>query len=134
MSLEALSLYRPAHAACVLPRVTRPTAGVLAALAVAQAAEEDGEVGQDPRDPQAHEMAHLACPVDGPADIIGRRDRRQGHSVFEFNPDKSQRLSWLGRQPAACRRDIRMARPPQQPNRGVAERRHDLGDAATAHL
>src|SRR2546430_12831506 len=58
----------------------------------------------------------------------------QGHSVFEFNPDESQRLSWLGCQPAACRRDVRMARPPQQPNRGVAERRHDLGDTATAHL
>lgn len=58
----------------------------------------------------------------------------QGHSVFEFNPDESQRLSWLGCQPAACRRDIRMARPPQQPNRGVAKRCHDLGDTATAHL
>lgn len=60
--------------------------------------------------------------------------REQGHSVFEFNPDESQRLSWLGCQPAACRRDIRMARPPQQPNRGVAKRCHDLGDTATAHL
>jgi hypothetical protein len=58
----------------------------------------------------------------------------QGHSVFEFNPDESQRLSWLGCQPAACRRDIRMARPPQQPNRSVAKRCHDLGDTATAHL
>ena len=63
-----------------------------------------------------------------------QRGSSQGHSVFEFNPDESQRLSWLGCQPAACRRDIRMARPPQQPNRGIAKRCHDLGDTATAHL
>jgi hypothetical protein len=28
-----------------------------------QVAEAGGEVGQDPRDPQAHEGAHLGCPV-----------------------------------------------------------------------
>src|SRR5712691_11801204 len=68
-------------------------------------------------------------------DCLSRQcEEIQGHSVFEFNPDESQRLSWLGCQPAACRRDIRMARPPQQPNRGVAKRCHDLGDTATAHL
>ena len=58
----------------------------------------------------------------------------QGHLVFQYNPDESQRLCWLGSQPAASRRNVRMARPPQQPNRGIAERRHDLGDIATAHL
>jgi hypothetical protein len=66
--------------------------------------------------------------------VKGNKGAPQGHSVFECNPDESQRLSWLGCQPAACRRDIRMARPPQQPNRGVAKRCHDLGDTATAHL
>jgi hypothetical protein len=38
---------------------------------------------------------------------------RQGHSVFEFNTDESQCLHWLGSQPAASRRNVGMARPPQ---------------------
>jgi transposase-like protein len=58
----------------------------------------------------------------------------QGHLVFQYNPDESQRLCRLGRQLAASCRNVRMACPPQQSNRGVAERRHDLGDVATAHL
>ena len=70
--------------------------------------------------------AHVSCE--------GKGRKTQGHLVFQYNPDESQRLCRLGRQPATCRRDIRMARPPQQPNRGVTERRHDLGDAATADL
>jgi hypothetical protein len=58
----------------------------------------------------------------------------QGHSVFEFNTDESQCLRRLGSQPAASRRNVGMARPPQEPNSGIAERRHHLRDVATAHL
>src|SRR5712692_8489787 len=58
----------------------------------------------------------------------------QGHSVFEFNTDESQCLRRLGSQPAASRRHVGMARPPQEPNSGIAERRHHLRDVATAHL
>src|SRR5215831_9667853 len=47
--------------------------------------------------------------------------------VFQCNPDESQRLYWLGRQLAASRCNVGMARPPQQANGGVASRRHDLG-------
>ena len=44
----------------------------------------------------------------------------QGHLVFQYNPDESQRLCRLGRQPAASRRNVGMPRPSQQANRGVA--------------
>jgi hypothetical protein len=44
----------------------------------------------------------------------------QGHLVFQYNPDKSQCLYRLGRQPTACCRNVRMAGPPEQANRGVA--------------
>ena len=50
--------------------------------------------------------------------------QRQGHSVFEFNTDESQCLRWLGSQPATSRRNVGMARPPQQPKGGIASRRH----------
>ena len=33
--------------------------------------------------------------------------------VFKFNTDESQCLHWLGSQPAASRRNVGMARPPQ---------------------
>jgi hypothetical protein len=46
--------------------------------------------------------------------------RAQGHLVFQFNPNKSQRLCRLGRQPAASRRNVGMSRPPQEANGGVA--------------
>src|SRR6266446_4465474 len=59
---------------------------------------------------------------------------QQGHSVFECNTDESQCLRWLGSQPAARRRNVGMARPPQEPNGGSAERRHHVRDVATAHL
>src|SRR6266446_2966196 len=58
----------------------------------------------------------------------------QGHSVFEFNTDESQCVRWLGSQPAASRRNVGMACPPQQPDGGIASRRHHLWDMATAHL
>src|SRR5262249_59705591 len=58
----------------------------------------------------------------------------QGHLVFHSNPDESQRLYRLGCQPAASRRNVRMAGPPQQANGGVAQRRHDMGNVAAAHL
>jgi hypothetical protein len=58
----------------------------------------------------------------------------QGHLVFQFNPDKGQRLYRLGRQPPARSRNVRMAGPPEQANRGVTSRCHDLGHVATAHL
>ena len=58
----------------------------------------------------------------------------QGHSVFEFNADESQCLRWLGSQATASCRNVGMARPPQEPNGGIAERRHHLWDVATAHL
>src|SRR5262249_7332174 len=58
----------------------------------------------------------------------------QGHSVFEFNTDESQCLRRLGCDPAASRRYIGFARPPQEPNSTIAERRHHLRDVATAHL
>jgi hypothetical protein len=67
-SAADVSLRHLARTACVLPRVTRQTAGILVPLAGVQVAEAGGEVGQDPRDPQAHEGAHLGCPVDGPVD------------------------------------------------------------------
>src|SRR5262249_16466835 len=51
----------------------------------------------------------------------------QGHLVSHFNPDESQRLYRLGRQPAASCRNVRMACPPQQANGGVAQRRHNVG-------
>ena len=40
----------------------------------------------------------------------------QGHSVFECNTDESQCLRRLGCEPAARRRYIGFARPPQEPN------------------
>jgi ribosome modulation factor len=46
--------------------------------------------------------------------------RMQGHLVFQFNPDESQRLEWLGGQPTARCRNIRMACPSEQANRSVA--------------
>src|SRR5262249_51147495 len=52
----------------------------------------------------------------------------QGHLVFHFNPDESQRLYRLGRQPAASCRNVRMACPPQQAHGGVAQPRHNRGD------
>ena len=55
-----------------------------------------------------------------PQDTKAQGPLCQGHSVLECNADKRQRLSWLGRQPAACRRNVGMARPPQQPNHRVA--------------
>ena len=58
----------------------------------------------------------------------------QGHSVFKFNTDESQGLRRLGSQPAASRRNVGMACPSQQPNGGIASRRHHVGDMATAHL
>src|SRR6516165_12370605 len=58
----------------------------------------------------------------------------QGHSVFEFNTDESQCLRRLGCEPAASRRYIGFARPPQEPNSTITERRHHLRDVATAHL
>ena len=44
---------------------------------------------------------------------LGTGRQLQGHSVFEFNTDESQCLHWLGSQPAASRRNVGMARPPQ---------------------
>ena len=63
-----------------------------------------------------------------------RGQQWQGHSVFEFNTNESQCLHRLGGQPAASRRNVGMARPPQEPNGGIAERCHHLRDVATAHL
>src|SRR5205823_4117625 len=73
----------------------------------------------------------FACP---PFVAFQPGKKPQGHLVFQYNPDESQRLCRLGRQLAASCRNVRIACPPQQANRGVAERRHDLGDVATAHL
>ena len=50
----------------------------------------------------------------------GKKKPYQGHLVFQYNPDESQRLCRLGRQLAASRRDVGMPRPSQQANRGVA--------------
>src|SRR4029453_231219 len=58
----------------------------------------------------------------------------QGHLVFQFNPDKGQSLYRLGSQPTASSRNVRMACPPEQANRGVAKGGHNLGNVATAHL
>jgi transposase len=58
----------------------------------------------------------------------------QGYSVFEFNADESQCFRRLGCHEAAGFRDVRIARPPQQSNRHVAQRRHQLWDVPTAHL
>ena len=58
----------------------------------------------------------------------------QGHLVFQCNPDEGQRLYRLGSQPTASSRNVRMACPPEQANRGVTQRGHDLGNVATAHL
>src|SRR4029453_7889787 len=60
--------------------------------------------------------------------------RMQGHSVFECNTNESQGLHRLGGQSAASRRNVGMARPPQEPNGGIAERCHHLRDVTTAHL
>jgi len=61
--------------------------------------------------------------LEVPADLREIWEERtsimQGHLVFQFNPDESQRLCRLGRQPAASRRNVRMAGPPQQANGGV---------------
>src|SRR5437764_7334247 len=46
-------------------------------------------------------------------------DGRQGHLVFQCNPDERQRLCWLGSQPAASRRNVGMPCPPEQANRGI---------------
>src|SRR5437867_13171933 len=43
----------------------------------------------------------------------------QGHLVFQFNPDEGQSLYRLGSQPTASSRNVRMACPPEQANRGV---------------
>ena len=43
----------------------------------------------------------------------------QGHLVFQYNPDEGQSLYRLGSQPTASCRNIRMACPPEQANRGV---------------
>ena len=43
----------------------------------------------------------------------------QGHLVFQYNPDEGQSLYRLGSQPTASCRNVRMACPPQQANRGV---------------
>ena len=58
----------------------------------------------------------------------------QGHLVFQFNPDERQRLDRLGSHPTARCRNVRMADPPAQANRGVASRCHDVGHGATAPL
>ena len=43
----------------------------------------------------------------------------QGHLVFQYNPDEGQSLYRLGSQPTASCRNVRMACPPEQANRGV---------------
>ena len=53
-------------------------------------------------------------------DCVSMQAMRQGHLVFQYNSDESQRLCRLGRQLAASRRDVGMTRPSQQANRGVA--------------
>ena len=58
----------------------------------------------------------------------------QGYSVFEFNADESQCFRRLGCHVATGFRDVRRACPPQQSNRRVAQRRHQLGDVPTAPL
>jgi hypothetical protein len=66
--------------------------------------------------------------------MSSKRPLSQGHLVFHFNPDERQRLYRLGSQPTARCCHVRMACPPEQANRGVAEGGHDLGHVATAHL
>jgi hypothetical protein len=65
-----------------------------------------------------HEGMHKGMSNDVVGVIKGKVFQR--HSVFEFNTDESQCLRWLGSQPATSRRDVGMARPPQQPNGGIA--------------
>ena len=59
---------------------------------------------------------------------------RQGHLVFQFNPNEGQSLYRLGSQPTASSRNVRMACPPKQANGSMASRGHALGNVATAHL
>ena len=46
-------------------------------------------------------------------------EEHQGHLVFQYNPDEGQSLYRLGSQPTASCRNIRMACPSEQANRGV---------------
>src|SRR6516162_5791073 len=85
------------------------------------------EYGGRGRHPKAPWQSVTAWRQSLPADA-------QGHSVFEFNTDESQCLRRLGCEPAASRRYIGFARPPQEPNSTITERRHHLWDVATAHL
>ena len=79
---------------------------------------------------EALELGHGGIKAVAQATGLGERTVRrgcqevrhppQGHLVFQYNPDESQRLYWLGRQLAASRCNVGMPRPPQQANGGVA--------------
>src|SRR5262249_49674408 len=58
----------------------------------------------------------------------------QGHSVFQFNTNKGQCQFRLSREAAAGGRYVGVAGPSQQPNRGIAQCCHYLGNAPTADL
>ena len=92
-----------------------------------------GEAGMDAYQVRTWEgwHHHMALTLIAVWFLIGETHRGQqwqGHSVFACNTNESQCLHRLGGQPAARRRTVGMARPPQEPNGGMAERRHHLRD------
>jgi hypothetical protein len=58
----------------------------------------------------------------------------QGHSVFQSNTNEGECQVRLGRKAAARGRNVRVVCPSQQPNRGIAEYCHHLGNVPTADL
>src|SRR5262249_23089862 len=85
--------------------------------------------------PQENQWVRLKSSKSCRKSVIAKRlPLSRGHLVSHCNPDESHRLYRLGRQPAASCRNVRMACPPQQANGGVAQRRHDVGNVAAAHL
>src|SRR5712691_7511072 len=135
----------PAQAVCAGPRLVRR---ILETLGVARRQMAKVLPGGDSphRDAPFRHVSHLIqefLEAGNPVLSIDTKKKEclgtlyrdgQGHSVFKFNTDESQCLRRLGSQPAASRRNVGMARPPQEPNSGIAERRHHLRDVATAHL
>jgi hypothetical protein len=59
---------------------------------------------------------------------------RQGHSVFQSNPNESECQVRLGRKAAARGRTMRVACPSHQPNSRIAEGCHHVGNSPTADL
>ena len=64
----------------------------------------------------------------------GEVEDLQGHSVFQIDTNEGECQVRLGCKAAARGRNVRVACPSQQPNRGIAQGCHHLGNVPTADL